>query len=118
MTKRTSIPVFPDQMPYNQNLDIGGEEFQLAWQWNDIDRHFTVDIARADGTSIYKGEVIIWGQALWRLINFPGLPTDQIVPIDESGNEHDVDPGTFGNTVLPLIDDVDSNDLGDDDSGT
>jgi len=110
MSKRVAIEVDPEQMPYTTDVTLGGNDYQLTWQWNDIDRHFTVDIADAGGNPIYKGEVVIWGQTLWRLINFPGLPTDSIVPVDESGQEHDIDPGTFGDTVLPLIDDIDDDD--------
>lgn len=106
------IPVNPDDMPYQQPVELGDTIYLFGFQWNKFSRTFLVDLYDAEGNPIRMGEPLILNQALWRGISDPNLPMETIIPYDESGTETDIDPGNLGSTVNLLIDD-----LGRDDSG-
>ena len=72
----------------------------------EIDQLLTVDIYQLDGTPIWLGEVATLNQPLWHGINAPGLPIETIIPMDESGNEDEIDLGNLGDTVQLCIDDI------------
>ncbi|MCT3396241.1 phage baseplate plug family protein [Lentilactobacillus hilgardii] len=101
------IPVSPDDMPYQQEIDLDSGNYLFTFQWNEIDRQFTVDLYEADGvTPIWLGEILVLNQPLWRGINAPNLPIESIIPMDESGNETEINPGNLGDTVQLCIDDI------------
>lgn len=100
------IPVNPDDMPYQQAVELGDTTYIFGFQWNEIDRTFSVDLYDAQGNPIWLGEVIHLNQYLWRGINNPDLPMEAILPMDESGTATDIDPGNFGDTVKLIIDDL------------
>lgn len=106
MSIHDTIEVDADDFPYTQFVDLSDGVFLFTFQWNETDQHFTVDVADAEGNDIRKGEVLILNQALWRGINDDALPTDTIIPMDESGNETQIDPGNLGDTVQLCIDDI------------
>lgn len=106
MTVHDTIEVTPADMPYTQEIDLVDGTFSFTFQWNNIDECFTVDVADAEGNAIRQGEVVILNQPLWRNINDDGLPTETIIPMDESGNETSIDRGNFGDTVQLCIDDI------------
>jgi len=106
MAVHDTIEVDPDDFPYTQSVDLSDGVLLFTFQWNEIDQHFTVDVADAEGNDIRKGEVMILNQPLWRNINLDGLPTDTIIPMDESGNETEINPGNLGDTVQLCIDDI------------
>lgn len=100
------IPVFPDDMPYEQEIDLDSGNYLFVFQWNKTDRVFTVDVSDLEGNLIRGGEVLVLNQPLWRNINMDGLPLETILPLDESGNETGIDPGNLGDTVQLCIDDI------------
>ncbi|MFS8170910.1 phage baseplate plug protein, partial [Lactiplantibacillus plantarum] len=65
-----------------------------------------IDVYTLDGVAIRQGEVLVLNQPLWRNINIDGLPAETIIPLDESGNEIEIDPGNLGDTVNLCIDDI------------
>lgn len=106
MTVHDTIPIEPDDMPYNRQVDLDSGSYIFGFQWNEIDRTFTIDISTLDGVAIRQGEVLVLNQPLWRNINIDGLPAETIIPLDESGNEIEIDPGNLGDTVNLCIDDI------------
>ena len=100
------IPISPDDFPYQQEIDLDSGSYLFGFQWNEIDQSLTVDIYQLDGTPIWLGEVATLNQPLWHGINAPGLPTETIIPMDESGNEDEIDLGNLGDTVQLCIDDI------------
>lgn len=100
------IPISSDDIPYQQEIDLDSGSYLFGFQWNGIDQSLTVDIYQLDGTPIWLGEVATLNQPLWRGINAPGLPTETIIPMDESGNEDEIDLGNLGDTVQLCIDDI------------
>lgn len=98
--------VNPDDFPYQREYEIDGVSKLWGFQWSDITRQFTVDIFELDGTPIYLGEPMIIYQPLWRGIDFPGLPTKTIMPLDESHQQTELDPGNLGDTVQLCIMDL------------
>ena len=110
MAEHDTIEVNPDDMPYTQPIDLIDGTFNFTFQWNDTDECFTVDVADAEGNMIRAGEVIVLNQPLWRNIPDDNLPVETIVPLDESGNETEIDRSNFGNTVQLCIDDLSDDD--------
>ncbi|GHP12963.1 hypothetical protein YK48G_03880 [Lentilactobacillus fungorum] len=100
------IPVLPDDMPYEQEIDLDSGNYLFTFQWNETDRVFTVDVSDLEGNLIRGGEVLVLNQPLWRNINVDGLPLETITPLDESGNETELDPGNLGDTIQLCIDDI------------
>lgn len=108
MSVHDYINVTPDDFPYHQEIELDGISKRWIFQWNDLARIMTVDLEELDGTEIYSGEPMILYQELWRGLNLPGLPFEAIMPLDESHQETEINPGNLGNTVKLAILDLDT----------
>ena len=49
------IPISPDDIPYQQEIDLDSGSYLFGFQWNEIDQSLTVDIYQLDGTPIWLG---------------------------------------------------------------
>ena len=102
---RDIIEVEKELLPYNFNIVLAGEEFNLAMDYNKAAELFTCTLSK-DGEVVVYNEPLIYGRELfadvYRANYFPAL---SIVPLDEAGNETAVTYENFGKTVFLTIDD-------------
>ena len=102
---RDYIEVEKELMPYNFNIVLAGEEFNMAFMYNKTADLFTCTLAK-NGKVVVHNEPLIYGAELfkdvYRADYFPALA---IVPIDEAGIEDKITYANFGKTVFLTIDD-------------
>lgn len=102
---RDIIEVEKELMPYNFNIVLAGEEFNMAFMYNKTADLFTCTLTK-DGVIMVHNEPLIYGVELFKDVYkadyFPALT---IVPIDEAGIENKITYSNFGKTVFLTIDD-------------
>lgn len=102
---RDIIEVKKELLPYNFNIVLSGEEFNMAFDYNKAAELFTCTLSKGGEVLVYN-EPLVYGRELfadiYRSDYFPMLA---IVPIDEAGNEKAVTYDNFGKTVFLTIDD-------------
>lgn len=102
---RDIIEVDKELLPYNFDIVLAGEEFNMAMDYNKAADLFTCTLSK-DGEVVVYNEPLIYGRELfadvYRADYFPAVA---IVPLDESGNEKAVTYENFGKTVFLTIDD-------------
>ena len=102
---RDIIEVEKELMPYNINIALAGEMFNMAFSYNKAADLFTCTLSKGDEVVVYN-EPVIYGRELfadvYRADYFPAI---SIVPLDEAGIETAVTYENFGKTVFLTIDD-------------
>ncbi len=106
MSARNYIPVDLDDLPEQFEFDFGVETYILGFNYNASQDIYTVDLFDQDGKLISAGEPIVYGQRLWKRLMGDNIPSEPIVPLDESGVDDVVNKRTFGKTVFLYIDDL------------
>lgn len=102
---RDIIEVEKELMPYNFDIALAGDEFNLEFMYNKTADMFTVTLSKEDEVLVFN-EPIIYGVPLFADVYKSGLfPMVEIVPLDESGTETAVTYDNFGKTVFLTIDD-------------
>ena len=94
-------------IPYEFEMDIAGEDFTFAIDYNQRFDFFTMDLYKGD-TLIIKGEKLIYGRGLFGA--YPDetmIPQHPIVPFDEAGKETRVGWDQLEETVFLFIGDPD-----------
>ena len=103
---RSKIIVEKDKIPYQFQIVLGGKKFSLEWQYNKKSDRFTCTLYDAQGSPIVYGEPLIYGNPLFSFLPHQDpFPVLTIIPIDESGQGHEVTWENFGETVFLTIDD-------------
>lgn len=104
--KRDIIEVEKELMPYNFNIVLAGDEFNMEFMYNKAADLFTCTLSK-DGEVLVYNEPIIYGVEMFADIYKSGIfPMLAIVPLDEAGNETTVTYANFGKTVFLTIDDM------------
>lgn len=102
---RDIIEVEKELLPYNFNIALAGETFNMAMDYNKAAGLFTCTLSK-DGEVLVYNEPLIYGKELfadvYRADYFPAI---SIVPLDEAGNETAITYSNFGKTVFLTIDD-------------
>lgn len=102
---RDIIEVEKELIPYNFNIVLAGEEFNMEFMYNERADLFTCTLSK-NGEVVVYNEPLIYGVELfadvYRADYFPALA---IVPLDEAGNENKITYDNFGKTVFLTIDD-------------
>lgn len=111
MTLRDYIPVDKDDLPVYFEYDFGDTTYNLGFNYNVTHDFFTVDIYDDAFNPIVLGEKLIYGKQLWAGIVNAELPSETLIPFDESGQETEITYDNFGETVFLFIDDIDLSDL-------
>lgn len=105
--KRDIIEVDKELMPYNFNIVLAGDEFNMEFMYNKTADLFTCTLSK-DGEVLVYNEPIIYGVEMFADIYQSEIfPMLAIVPLDEAGNETAVTYENFGKTVFLTIDDMD-----------
>ena len=102
---RDVIEVEKELLPYNFDIELAGEEFNIEIFYNAAADLFTATIMKDEEVLVYN-EPIIYGVELFSDVYKSGkFPMISIVPLDESGQENTITYENFGTTVLLTIDD-------------
>lgn len=106
MSARNYIPVDLDDLPEMFEFDFGVVPYNIGINYNASQDIYTIDLYDSDENPIILGEPIIYGQQLWK--NFVGenIPSETVVPMDESGVDDVVNKRTFGKSVFLYLDDL------------
>lgn len=111
MTLRDYIPVDKEDLPVYFEYDFGDTTYNLGFNYNVTHDFFTIDIYDDAFNPIVLGEKLIYGKQLWSGIVNAELPSETLIPFDESGQETEITYDNFGETVFLFIDDIDLADL-------
>lgn len=102
--QRDRIEIEKDLIPYNFDIVLGGELFNMEFFYNSYGDFYTVSLYK-DEEILCRNEPIVYGVELFSDIyisdSFPKLT---IIPYDESGLKDTVTKDTFGETVFLVID--------------
>lgn len=102
---RDVIEIEKDLIPYNFDIELAGDEFNIEIFYNKTADLFTATLSKGDEVLCYN-EPIIYGVELFSDVYRSGkYPMLAIVPLDQSGEEDAVTYENFGETVLLTIDD-------------
>lgn len=101
---RDKIEIKKSLIPYNFNISLAGEIFNLRVDYNATGDFFTVQASK-NGDLICAGEPIVYGVPLFQDLYLANVfPALEIVPIDESAETDKVTFDNLGKTVYLLID--------------
>ena len=101
---RDIIEIEKELIPYNFDILLGAEEFNLYIMYNEVEDLFTVTLSKDDKVLV-DNEPIIYGTRLFEDVYRSEYPCLDIVPLDESGENDTVNWENFGKTVFLTIDD-------------
>ena len=102
---RDIIEVDKNLMPYNFDIVLASEEFNLEFMYNKTADLFTCTLSKDDEVLVYN-EPIIYGVEMFADVYKSGLfPLISIVALDEAGIEKTITYENFGKTVFLTIDD-------------
>ena len=102
---RDIIEIEKELIPYNFDIVLAGEEFNIEIMYNESADLFTATLSKDDEVLVYN-EPIIYGVELFcDVYKSDSFPMISIVPLDESGNENTVTYDNFNKTVFLTIDD-------------
>lgn len=102
---RDIIDIDKELLPYNYDIELAGEMFNLEIFYNETADLFTVTLSKGTEVLCYN-EPIIYGVELFSDLYRSGVfPMISIVPLDQSGIENTVTYANFGVTVFLTIDD-------------
>ncbi|MCM1544694.1 MAG: hypothetical protein NC110_05275 [Ruminococcus sp.] len=101
---RNRIPINKEIIPYNFEIVLGNENFVFEINHGVTNDIFTVTLYK--NNELLCTEPIIYGVPLFSDIYKPEkFPSIEIVPLDESNTETEVNCSNFGDTVFLTIDD-------------
>lgn len=102
---RDIIEINKNDLPYNFNIVLGAEEFNLEFKYNAVCDLFTCTLSKNDEVLVYD-EPLIYGTKLFQdVYDAETFPCLDIVPFDESRKENAVTFKNMGVTVFLTIDD-------------
>lgn len=100
---RDYIEIKKELIPYNFDILLMGETFNLRFDYNSTGRFFTVCLSK-NGKILCAGEPLIYGRPLWGSVWRKGYPQIDIVPYDDSGSKNKVTWSNLNETVFLVID--------------
>lgn len=102
---RDIIEIEKEEIPYNFDIVLDNDEYNLEFQYNQISDLFTCTLSKEDEVLVYN-EPLIYGVPLFNDIddseNFPYI---RLIPYDISQQENEVTYKNFEETVFLTIDD-------------
>lgn len=102
---RDIIEINKNALPYNFNIVLGAEEYNLEFKYNSVCDLFTCTLSKNAEVLVYD-EPLIYGTKLFQdVYDAETFPCLDIVPCDESGKENAVTFKNMGVTVFLTIDD-------------
>lgn len=100
--KRDIININKSHIPYNFNILLAGEWFNIRVDYNKAADLFTLTLKKDD--TLICNEPIVYGVPLFKDVFESGkYPALEIIPWDESGKENTVTYENLNNTVFLVI---------------
>ncbi len=100
---RDIIEVEKELIPYNFDILLEKEEFNIYIMYNAVSDSFTVTLSK-NGKILVDNEPVMYGVPLFKDVYNVDFPCIDIVPLDESGQTDIVTWENFGKTVFLTID--------------
>lgn len=114
MAQYDTIPCDPSQLPYEYDIPFDGKVYTLGFQYNEYADQIIVSISDEDG--LIAKEPLVLNQPLFQAVHYKDrLPLIELMPVDESGNEIEVNIDNLNVTVEIADTGTDLTDVGDDD---
>lgn len=102
---RNYIEIDKELIPYNFDIVLAGEEFNIGVMYNKTADLFTLTLSKNKEVLVHN-EPVIYGVELFADVYKSGVyPMLSIVPLDEAGIENKVTYDNLGKTVFLTIDD-------------
>lgn len=102
---RDIIEIDKTLLPYNFDIELAGEEFNIEIFYNKTADLFTATLVKGEETLVFN-EPIIYGVELFKdVYQNDRYPRISIVPLDQSGEETEITYENFNKTVFLTIDD-------------
>lgn len=101
---RDIIEIEKDLIPYNFDILLEQEEFNIYIMYNSVTDSFSATLSK-DGVVLVDNEPIVYGVPLFKDVFKENFPCLDIVPLDESGQTNVVTWENFNKTVFLTIDD-------------
>ena len=101
---RDIIEIEKDLIPYNFDIMLGQEEFNIYIMYNSVTDSFTATLTK-NGEVLVDNEPIVYGIPLFQDVQNERFPCLNIVPFDESGQTDEITWDNFGVLVFLTIDD-------------
>lgn len=101
---RDIIEIGKDLIPYNFDILLGQEEFNIYIMYNSVTDSFSATLSK-NGEVLVDNEPLVYGIPLFQDVFNEKFPCLDIVPYDESGQVDEITWDNFGTLVLLTIDD-------------
>lgn len=105
-TLRKYVPIDPKLSAQRFVFDIGFITYNFKFNYNESGDFYTLDLYDTTMKPIVLGEKLVYGMRLWSGIDNADLPSIDLVPFDEAGNETRVSQTNLNRTVFLFIDDI------------
>ncbi len=100
------IPTNETTDPFDQQVEMDGAVFGLAFRWNKRDLHWSMDISRNGGVLVAGIKLVIIPDLLIQYRRTAGLPEGTLFIDDLDGQDNDPDDVNFGDRVVLKYTDV------------
>ncbi|MGO3464971.1 MAG: phage baseplate plug family protein [Lactiplantibacillus plantarum] len=100
-----NLEITPEDYGKPFDVVLGGRAYQMEIDLNKFANFLTVRLWDADGNALVNGEKLVINQRLFASLNSNDYPTEDLVPMDESGQEIECNGDNFGDTVKLTFDD-------------
>lgn len=99
---------------YGNPFDVvlGGRVYRMEIDLNKFANFLTARLWDAEGNALVNGEKLVINQRLFASLNSNDYPIEDLVPMDESGQETEVNGDNFNDTVKLTFDDRPANGAG------
>ncbi|WP_155286039.1 phage baseplate plug family protein [Lacticaseibacillus zhaodongensis] len=118
MSSRGKFDLDFSECPFEFEATFGTDSFYIGINYNELGDFYTADLYDVSHNPMLLGEKLVYGKCLWRRMVDERFPMVDILPLDESGQTHEVTKATLGTTVFLYQDSADGDepDTGGDDS--
>lgn len=110
--KRDIIEIEANRVPYEFNIVLANETFQIGVEYNETAEFFVLSLAKmneetGEFVEVCAGEPLVYGVPLWNDVYRSGkFPAPVIVPFDESEEANAVTFDNLGRNVFLMLDDT------------
>ena len=99
------IEINKSLIPYDFNISLGGELFNLRIDYNRTGDFFTAELSKG-GETLCAGEPIIYGKTLFADIRKSNFPKVNITPLDPSETYSAVTYENLSESVLLIVEEI------------
>lgn len=107
MSSRGKYEIDFTDCPLEFEASFGNQSVYIGINYNEIGDFYTVDLYDVQHKPIILGEKLVYGKNFWRRYVDPRVPLADILPLDESDQEHTVARSNLGVTVFLYEDSID-----------